>query len=115
MVQQGSVIIFVAKREACDILSNNLTTQGYFCAALHGEKDQNERTKIMHAFKHGNFPILIATDVAARGLDVETVRNVVNYDTAKNIESHIHRIGRTGRAGQEGVAYTFITPKEVNF
>ena len=87
----------------------------FIAAAIHGDKDQGDRNKIMFAFQNQNLPILIATDLAARGLDIKSIKNVINYDTAKNIESHTHRIGRTGRAGEKGVAHTLITRKEVQF
>jgi ATP-dependent RNA helicase DDX42 len=114
-VQEGSVLIFVSTKLAAEELSNNLKQYDFHAASLHGDKDQNERTLVMHAFKSENLPILVATDVAARGLDIKTVRNVVNYDVARDIDSHIHRIGRTGRAGVPGVAYTLITQEQANF
>eukprot|EP00026_Physarum_polycephalum_P002536 Phypoly_transcript_02543.p1 GENE.Phypoly_transcript_02543~~Phypoly_transcript_02543.p1 ORF type:complete len:897 (+),score=184.99 Phypoly_transcript_02543:35-2725(+) len=114
-VDEGSVIIFVSTKLASEELSKNLISMGFHSAALHGDKDQTEREKIMFAFKNENLPILVATDVAARGLDIKTIRNVVNYDVARDIDSHTHRIGRTGRAGQLGVAWTLITPSQTSF
>jgi len=85
-------------------------------AAIHGDKTQNERTKIMHAYKSGTFSVLVATDVAARGLDIKSIKTVVNYFMPRDIDSYVHRIGRTGRAGDKtGVAYALITRKETFF
>ena len=77
------------------------------CSAMHGDKDQYQRTQTIEAFKVGICPVLIATDVAARGLDIKDVRAVINYDFPGNVEDYVHRIGRTGRAGAKGNAYTF--------
>merc|ERR1719201_50197 len=82
------------------------------CAAIHGDKDHFQRTQTLEAFKHGICPVLIATDVAARGLDIKDVRAVVNYDFPNNVEDYVHRIGRTGRAGAKGNAYTFFTQRD---
>lgn len=85
-------------------------------AAIHGDMDQHSRMGVLHAFKAGTHHVLVATDVAARGLDIKSIKSVVNYDTAKDIDTHVHRIGRTGRAGdKEGVAYTLVTPLEARF
>ena len=85
----------------------------FLVAAIHGDKTQNERTKIMHAYKSGGVSVLVATDVAARGLDIKSIKTVVNYFMPRDIDSYVHRIGRTGRAGDKtGVAYALITRKE---
>ena len=85
-------------------------------AALHGDKDQASRMDILQKFKSGLYHVLIATDVAARGLDIKSIKSVVNFDIAKDMDMHVHRIGRTGRAGdKDGVAYTLITLKEARF
>ncbi|RKP09850.1 P-loop containing nucleoside triphosphate hydrolase protein, partial [Thamnocephalis sphaerospora] len=112
---EGSVLVFVARVGAVDALSQNLRAAGYECGALHGDMLQHERDRVLRDFKRNAFPILIATDVAARGLDIKSVRTVINYDVAKDIDSHVHRIGRTGRAGEKGTAYTLITKKEDRF
>jgi len=111
----GQVLIFVSTKNGCDILSRNLAAEGFVCDSLHGDKAQSERTSVVSAFRAGRINILIATDVAARGLDIPTVRTVVNYDAARDIHAHIHRVGRTGRAGQQGVAYTLITRNQAPF
>ncbi|OZJ04808.1 hypothetical protein BZG36_02351 [Bifiguratus adelaidae] len=112
---EGSVIIFISRKEGVDELAKNLQNNGFECGALHGDLMQHERDKVLRDFKQNKFPALVATDVAARGLDIKSVRNVVNYDIARDIDSHVHRIGRTGRAGEKGTAYTLITSKEDRF
>mmetsp|Transcript_3809 Transcript_3809/g.4666 ORF Transcript_3809/g.4666 Transcript_3809/m.4666 type:complete len:599 (-) Transcript_3809:82-1878(-) len=106
------VIVFTAKKVSCNDLANQLWDDGFAVDCLHGDRAQWERTKVMNAFKDGTLRMLIATDVAARGLDVKDVGVVVNYDmpTGTNgVEDYVHRIGRTGRAGSKGVAHTFFT------
>ncbi|KAJ4931682.1 hypothetical protein JOQ06_010123 [Pogonophryne albipinna] len=111
----GSVLIFVTKKANCDELAANLTQEGHSLGLLHGDMDQSERNKVISDFKKQNLPILVATDVAARGLDIPSIRTVVNYDVARDIDTHTHRIGRTGRAGEKGVAYTLLTNKDTTF
>ncbi|CAG8576295.1 1427_t:CDS:10 [Ambispora gerdemannii] len=112
---EGSVLIFVSRKGGVDELSLNLQSSGHQCGALHGDLMQSERDKVLREFKQNKFPILVATDVAARGLDIKTVKTVINYDIARDIDLHVHRIGRTGRAGEKGTAYTLITKKEDKF
>ncbi|GMI02652.1 hypothetical protein TrVE_jg13815 [Triparma verrucosa] len=105
-------IVFTAKKISCDGLANQLWEQGFAVDCLHGDRTQWERTKVMNAFKRGDLRMLIATDVAARGLDVKDVEIVINYDMpggVNGVEDYVHRIGRTGRAGKKGKAYTFFT------
>ncbi|XP_042360667.1 ATP-dependent RNA helicase DDX42 isoform X1 [Plectropomus leopardus] len=111
----GSVLIFVTKKANCEELATNLTQEGYSLGLLHGDMDQSERNKVISDFKKKNLPVLVATDVAARGLDIPSIRTVVNYDVARDIDTHTHRIGRTGRAGEKGVAYTLLTSKDTTF
>ncbi|XP_038140862.1 ATP-dependent RNA helicase DDX42 isoform X2 [Cyprinodon tularosa] len=111
----GSVLIFVTKKANSEELATNLTQEGYSLGLLHGDMDQSERNKVISDFKKKNLPVLVATDVAARGLDIPSIRTVVNYDVARDIDTHTHRIGRTGRAGEKGVAYTLLTGKDTSF
>ncbi|XP_045891608.1 ATP-dependent RNA helicase DDX42 isoform X1 [Micropterus dolomieu] len=111
----GSVLIFVTKKANSEELATNLTQEGYSLGLLHGDMDQSERNKVISDFKKKNLPVLVATDVAARGLDIPSIRTVVNYDVARDIDTHTHRIGRTGRAGEKGVAYTLLTNKDTTF
>ncbi|ORX80412.1 DEAD-domain-containing protein [Anaeromyces robustus] len=111
----GSVLVFVGRKAGVDELAQNLQQAGFDCLALHGDLAQVERDRILYDFKHGVKKILVCTDVASRGLDIKSVKTVVNYDTARDIDSHVHRIGRTGRAGEKGTAYTLITQKEDKF
>ncbi|CAG8733791.1 12542_t:CDS:2, partial [Funneliformis mosseae] len=98
------------RKGGVDELSLNLQQSGFDCGALHGDMMQADRDKMLRDFKNNKFPIMVATDVASRGLDIKAVKTVVNYDIARDIDSHVHRIGRTGRA-----AYTLITKKEDKF
>eukprot|EP01041_Mallomonas_annulata_P000842 gene842-1640_t len=105
-------IIFLSRKYACDGLADELWNLGYSVDALHGDKQQFMRTKIMDQFKRSQIRVLVATDVAARGLDVKDIEVVINYDFPagqSGVEDYVHRIGRTGRAGAEGKAYTFFT------
>ncbi|XP_043200369.1 ATP-dependent RNA helicase DDX42-like isoform X1 [Amphibalanus amphitrite] len=112
---EGSVLIFVTRKANSEELANNLRKQDFKLELIHGDIDQSERNRIITAFKQKSVPILVATDVAARGLDIPHIRTVVNYDVARDIDTHTHRIGRTGRAGQKGSAYTLITTKDKDF
>lgn len=106
------MIVFVAKKISCHDLANRLWDDGFAVDSLHGDRPQWERTRVMQAFKGGTLRLLIATDVAARGLDVKDVGVVVNYDMpcgVNAVEDYVHRIGRTGRAGAKGRAFTFFT------
>ncbi|CAF2772789.1 unnamed protein product [Rotaria sp. Silwood2] len=112
---QGSVLVFVDTQEHCDELLNKLMNNFYPCMSLHGGIDQYDRDSIITDFKNGDMPLLIATSVAARGLDVKHLILVVNYDCPNHFEDYVHRCGRTGRAGNIGYAYTFITPTEERY
>ena len=111
--KHAKIIVFVAKKYVAHDLANQLWDEGFAVDSLHGDRAQWERTKVIQAFKSGTLRMLIATDVAARGLDVKDVGVVVNYDMpvgVNGVEDYIHRIGRTGRAGAKGTAHTFFTP-----
>ena len=90
------------------MLQHFLYNERFYVSAIHGDRSQSEREEALNAFKSNEVQILVATDVAARGLDIPDVSLVVNYDTPQNIEDYVHRIGRTGRAGNTGVAVSFI-------
>ncbi len=107
-------IVFVQTKVMVDILSKRLDSYGYRVGELHGDLTQARREKVLKEFREGKTAVLIATDVAARGLDIEGVTHVINYDIPEDPEVYVHRIGRTGRAGKEGIAITFITSKEVH-
>ncbi|RKO92520.1 P-loop containing nucleoside triphosphate hydrolase protein [Blyttiomyces helicus] len=102
------IIVFVNQKKGCDVLSKALEKLGFKATTLHGGKSQEQREAALAALKTGTKDILVATDVAGRGIDVKNVSLVLNYDMAKNIEDYTHRIGRTGRAGKTGVAITFL-------
>jgi len=109
-VMDGSkILIFAETKRGADQLTMEMRTDGLPALAIHGDKKQEEREWVLDQFKKGKSPILIATDVAARGLDVKDIKFVINYDFPNNIEDYVHRIGRTGRAGATGSAYTFFT------
>ncbi|BFZ57566.1 pre-mRNA processing RNA-helicase [Savitreella phatthalungensis] len=101
-------LIFVERQDAAESLLSQLMRRGYPCDTLHGGKDQFDRDSTIRDFKNGVFPVLIATSVAARGLDVRQLKLVINYDCPNHLEDYVHRVGRTGRAGQTGTAVTFV-------
>ncbi|KAK0410995.1 hypothetical protein QR680_005421 [Steinernema hermaphroditum] len=103
-------IIFVETKRKADELTRNMRRDGWPALCIHGDKNQNERDWVLNEFKQGSTPILLATDVAARGLDVNDIKFVINYDYSNNSEDYVHRIGRTGRRDTKGTAYTFFTP-----
>uniref|UniRef100_A0A8C1CT72 Probable ATP-dependent RNA helicase DDX23 n=1 Tax=Cyprinus carpio carpio TaxID=630221 RepID=A0A8C1CT72_CYPCA len=106
------IIIFVNQKKGCDVLAKSLEKIGYNACTLHGGKGQEQREFALSNLKAGAKDILVATDVAGRGIDIHDVSMVLNYDMAKNIEDYIHRIGRTGRAGKSGMALTFLTKED---
>jgi ATP-dependent RNA helicase DeaD len=106
------VIIFCRTKKGVDDLVASLSARGYISDGLHGDLSQTQRDRVMKKFRDGKLDILIATDVAARGLDIDHISHVINYDIPQDPESYVHRIGRTGRAGKKGVAITFIQPRE---
>ncbi|WP_017209134.1 DEAD/DEAH box helicase [Clostridium beijerinckii] len=107
-----SAIIFCKTKRNVDELVEGLQGRGYTAEGMHGDMNQNQRINTLRKFKEGNLEFLIATDVAARGIDVENVTHVINYDLPQDVESYVHRIGRTGRANRKGVAYTLVTARE---
>ncbi|WP_274652184.1 DEAD/DEAH box helicase [Paenibacillus humicola] len=107
-------IIFGRTKRRVDELSEALQKRGYSADGLHGDLSQNQRDAVMRKFRDGSIDVLVATDVAARGLDVSGVTHVINFDLPQDPESYVHRIGRTGRAGKEGTAWSFVTPREID-
>lgn len=106
-------LIFCNTKKQVDELTAALQGRGYFAEGLHGDMKQQQRDRVMHSFRNGKTDILVATDVAARGIDVDDVEAVFNYDVPQDDEYYVHRIGRTGRAGREGRAFTLVVGKEV--
>jgi superfamily II DNA/RNA helicase len=105
---RGLTIVFCRTKRTCDQVATTLTTKGFAAAAVHGDLGQSQRERAMRAFRSGKVDVLVATDVAARGLDVDDVTHVVNYECPEDEKAYLHRIGRTGRAGRDGVAVTFV-------
>ncbi|MEX2179476.1 MAG: DEAD/DEAH box helicase [Gemmatimonadaceae bacterium] len=112
MEDPASAIVFCRTRTEVDSLSEMLSAHGYRAEPLHGGLTQEQRDRVMRKFKEGRTELLVATDVAARGLDIENVSHVVNYDVPSSPDAYVHRIGRTGRAGRTGMAITFAEPRE---
>ncbi|KAM0486864.1 hypothetical protein ACHAPX_000128 [Trichoderma viride] len=112
--EDARTLLFVERQEKADDLLKELMQKGYPCMSIHGGKDQVDRDSTISDFKKGVVPILIATSVAARGLDVKQLKLVINYDAPNHLEDYVHRAGRTGRAGNTGTAVTFVTPEQEN-
>ncbi|KAJ8263952.1 hypothetical protein GJAV_G00143460 [Gymnothorax javanicus] len=108
--KENKTIIFVETKKRCDELTRRMRRDGWPAMCIHGDKSQPERDWVLTEFRSGKAPILIATDVASRGLDVEDVKFVINYDYPNSSEDYVHRIGRTARSTNKGTAYTFFTP-----
>lgn len=114
-IDEGEVLIFANQKAKVDDLCSMLGSLGIArVGAIHGDMSQSERMDVLSSFRSGTFHVLVATDVAARGLDIKTLKTVVNYDAAKDIDTHVHRVGRTGRAGdKEGAAHTLLLATEI--
>ena len=115
MIRKGNwnqVLVFARTRYGADKLTEELLFDGIKAAAIHSNKSQSLRTRTLAEFKRGEFRVLVATDVAARGLDIERLPHVVNYDLPQVPEDYVHRVGRTGRAGEEGIALSLVSPEE---
>jgi ATP-dependent RNA helicase RhlE len=111
--EPGSFLVFVATKESAERLTKFLEREDYKVAAIHGDRSQSQRNEALQGFKDGIYRILVATDVAARGIHVDDIAHVVNYDLPQEPENFVHRIGRTGRAGARGASWTFVTPSEI--
>lgn len=110
--EKGSFLVFVSTKEGADRLCKFLERGRYKVACIHGDRSQSQRNEALQGFKDGVYRVLVATDVAARGIHVDDIAHVVNYDLPQEPESFIHRVGRTGRAGARGASWTFATPLE---
>ncbi|KAI8339363.1 ATP-dependent rna helicase, partial [Chlamydoabsidia padenii] len=108
--RKNRVLVFALYKKEAARLEDTLTRSGFKAVGIHGDKSQQQRTEALQQFKDGSFPVMVATDVAARGLDIPDVEYVVNLTFPLTIENYVHRIGRTGRGGKKGTAYTFFTP-----
>jgi ATP-dependent RNA helicase DeaD len=110
--RQGSIIVFIKTKYGAEKMAQKLVKEGYNADAIHGDLRQNKRDRVIAAFRNKKYRILVATDVAARGLDIPHIEHVINYDLPQCAEDYIHRIGRTARAGAEGCALNFVTPSD---
>ena len=111
---QPPIIVFINAKKAVDVVAREIGKMGHSACILHGGKKQAEREEAIEAFKKGEYNIMCATDVAGRGLDIDNVQHVINYDMATSIDKYCHRIGRTGRAGKTGNAWTFLTENDID-
>jgi superfamily II DNA/RNA helicase len=107
------VIIFGRTKRNVDTIVRQLITRGFSADAIHGDKTQSARSRALKRFTRDEVTILVATDVAARGLDIPDVTHVINYDIPETYDDYVHRIGRTGRGDKSGKAFTFVTPAEL--
>lgn len=114
-MQWSSCIIFTATKRGTDQLERLLSKKGLKVASIHGDRSQDERTKALNDFKNGKVPIIVATDVLARGIDIADVSLIINYDVPRAVEDYIHRIGRTGRYDKTGVAITLVSKQDTKF
>jgi ATP-dependent RNA helicase RhlE len=108
----GSFLVFVRTKHSADRIARRLARSGHAATQIHGDRSQSQRNAALRSFSQGHHRVLVATDVAARGIDVADVAHVVNYDLPREAEDFVHRIGRTGRASRRGVASTFAMPEE---
>jgi ATP-dependent RNA helicase RhlE len=110
--QISQVLLFSKTKHGADKITKHLKTQNIRAAAIHGDKGQNQRQKVLQQFKDGQIRVLVATDIAARGIDIDKLKYVINYDIPNISETYIHRIGRAGRAGEEGISISICEPEE---
>jgi len=108
-----SVLVFTRTKHGADRVVRHLERDGIESAALHADKTQPQRARALEDFRSGRVRVLVATDIAQRGLDISGISHVINYDVPQQAEDYVHRIGRTGRAAKEGDAFTFMSPDEI--
>lgn len=111
-IDSDSVLVFTRTKHRADKVARQIAHAGFRVTSLHGNRTQGQRERALHGFKTGHFPIMVATDIAARGLDIEGITHVINYDMPDTADAYIHRIGRTGRAQRTGDAFTLVTPED---
>ncbi|HZR23831.1 MAG TPA: DEAD/DEAH box helicase [Vicinamibacterales bacterium] len=109
---EGPVLVFTRTKIGADRLARQLAAAGVRCAALHADRSQDQRRVAVEGFKGGRFPVLVATDIAARGLDIDAIHTVINYEVPDSADTYVHRVGRTGRANAAGQAITLVSPEE---
>uniref|UniRef100_A0A670Z135 RNA helicase n=1 Tax=Pseudonaja textilis TaxID=8673 RepID=A0A670Z135_PSETE len=112
--EDSLTLVFVETKKGADSLEHFLYLEGYACTSIHGDRSQRDREEALHQFRSGRSPILVATAVAARGLDISNVKHVINFDLPSDIEEYVHRIGRTGRVGNLGLATSFFNERNIN-
>jgi ATP-dependent RNA helicase RhlE len=111
-INSDSVLIFTRTKHRADKVARQIAHAGFRVTSLHGNRTQGQREQALHGFKTGHFPIMVATDIAARGLDIDSITHVINFDMPDTADAYIHRIGRTGRAQRTGDAFTLVTPED---
>ena len=114
LTEKDRVLVFVETKKGCDMLTRSLRMDNFQARAMHGDKSQDERDWVLKEFKSCQSTLLVATDVAARGLDVDDIKMVVNFDFPNDMESYIHRIGRTGRRGKSGKSFSMLSSSQAN-
>ncbi|GMH82976.1 hypothetical protein TL16_g09442, partial [Triparma laevis f. inornata] len=113
-ITEGLILIFVETKRSCDYIEDRLSREGFPSTSIHGDRTQREREDALASFKCGRTPVMVATDVASRGLDIPNVTQVVNFDLPGNIDDYVHRIGRTGRVGNTGASLSFVNERNSN-
>ncbi len=109
---EGPVLIFMRTKIGADRLARKLAAAGVKCTALHADRSQDQRRIAVEGFKSGKYKVLVATDIAARGLDIDAIHTVINYEVPDSPDAYVHRVGRTGRADEVGQAITLVAPEE---
>ncbi len=113
--QPEQAIIFCRTKRGTDRLYRQLSHSHEGCGSMHGDMQQRERDRVLQSLRDGKLRILVATDVVGRGIDISTISHIINYDVPQDCDDYVHRVGRTGRMGRDGIAFTFIVPGEGEF